>query len=292
MWLSKQLRRVRWKRVLLTVLVIYVVGIALVCLFPDRVVLFPSRDAIEIPGTTRELVASAVGTLEVWTTRTAGVRSGEPRAFVLAFNGNGSRAERELGRIESMWAGHAVELWAVNYPGYGGSGGAARLKDIPLAALAAYDALAQRAAGRPIFVSGHSLGTTAALYVAANRPVAGLVLHNPPPLRQLIMGRFGWFNLWIAAARVAAAVPPELDSIANARRCSAPVVFILAGGDTFVRPKYQQMVVDAYAGPKRLVRLAGYEHNAPVTSAGLRKVRPEIDWLVEQSQRPLTHHLP
>ncbi len=94
--------------------------------------------------------------------------SNEPEAYVLAFNGNGSRAENELIRLLPMWDEHAVEIWAVNYPGYGQSTGAAKLRNIPPAALAAYDALARHANGRPIFVSGHSIGTTAALYVAAH----------------------------------------------------------------------------------------------------------------------------
>src|SRR6185312_16802983 len=100
-----------------------------------------------------------------------------------------------------------VEIWSMNYTGYGQSSGSARLSTIAPSALATYDELNRRAAGRPIFVSGHSIGTTAALYVAAHRPVAGLILHNPPPLRQLINGRFGWFDFWIASSRVAAAVP-------------------------------------------------------------------------------------
>jgi hypothetical protein len=39
--------------------------------------------------------------------------------------------------------------------------------------------------------------------VAANRPCAGLVLTNPPPLRNMILQRFGWWNLWLLATPVA-----------------------------------------------------------------------------------------
>jgi len=278
------LRKVHAKRALWIILAIYVVGILLVSIFPDRVVLFPSHYAINHPLMSRETVAGPSGNLDVCVMRTPqAVISNEPQAYVLAFNGNGSRAENELIRLLPMWDEHAVEIWAVNYPGYGQSAGAAKLRNIPPAALAAYDALAQRANGKPIFVSGHSIGTTAALYVAANRPVAGLVLHNPPPLRQLINGRFGWFDFWIASSRVAAAVPDELDSVANAAKCKEVAVFILAGHDTFVRPKYQQMVVDAYAGPKELVKIASYEHNTPVTAPEVTAVRVKIDWLWKQA---------
>lgn len=271
------------KRIVAAFLVVNVLGVLLAWVWPDRFILFPSTGAIAVPGAERTAVAGPAGTVEVWTARTAGAHGGEPEAFVLAFNGNGSRAERELARLEPMWAGHSVEIWAVNYPGYGGSSGPVLVKNIPPAALAAYDALAQKATGRPIFVCGHSIGTTAALYVAANRPVAGVVLHNPPPLRQLIHGRFGWFNLWIASGRVVAAVPDQLDSLANGGRCSAPAVFVLADRDTLVLPKYQQKVVDAYSGPKRIVHHATYGHNTPVAVPEVARVRPAIDWLWGQA---------
>jgi hypothetical protein len=275
--------RIWLSRIVIGVFALYVLGIVATCFWPDRFILFPSTRPIAVPQARRVEVAGPAGSLEIWTSRPY-PHSAEPEAFVLAFNGNGSRAERELGRLEPTWAGHDVEIWAVNYPGYGTSHGPALVKNIPPAALAAYDALAQKARGRPIFVSGHSIGTTAALYVGANRPVAGLVLHNPPPLRQLIQGRFGWFNLWIASSRVVSAIPDRLDSIANGGRCSAPAVFILAEWDTLVLPKYQQKVVDAYHGPKRFMHVANYGHNTPVAGEEVARVRHDIDWLWREAR--------
>jgi uncharacterized protein len=263
MLLTRMVLKIRWKRVFTALLVLYVLGLVFTFLFPDRLVLFPSRERIDVPGTTRNTISGPAGELEIWTARTDAARSMEPQAYVLAFNGNGSRAERELARLQPMWAHHPVEIWAVNYPGFGGSAGEAKLAEIPPAALAAYDALALHAKGKPIFISGHSIGTTPALYLGTKRPVAGLVLHNPPPLRQLIMGRFGWFNFWIAASVVAHHVPKELDSLSNGKRCTAPALFIQAGHDTLVRPKYQRMVVDAYAGPKQEIHVSVYGHNDP-----------------------------
>ena len=167
------------------------------------------------------------------------------------------------------WGDLPVEVWAVNYPGYGGSAGPARLKSIPPAALAAYDALAKRANGKPIFLLGQSLGTTAALFVAANRPCAGVILSNPPPLKQLIWQRHGWWNLWLLATPVALSVPSELDNLANARRVNAPAVFVLAGNDTVVPPKYQEQVFAAYAGPKRAIRVSDIDHNDPLSDKDL-----------------------
>src|SRR2546429_470384 len=80
--------------------------------------------------------------------------------------------------------------------------------------------------GRPSSGAGRGSGPPAAWTVAANRPVAGLVLPNPPPLRRLILRRFGWGNLWLAAGPVAMGVPSELNSLDNATKVHAPAVFI------------------------------------------------------------------
>jgi hypothetical protein len=129
------------------------------------------------------------------------------------------------------------------------------------------------------------------LYVAANRPVAGLVLQNPPPLRRLILGYYGWWNLWVAAGPLASRVPPELDSIANGSRCSAPAVFISAGADPIIPARYHRMVIDAYAGPKRVIEMPGADHDAPLTREAAADFAKGLDWLwggagIKDSGRP------
>jgi pimeloyl-ACP methyl ester carboxylesterase len=156
----------------------------------------------------------------------------------------------------------------MNHPGFGRSDGPAELRKMAPAALGVYDAICQIAGDRPVYIDADSMGCTQALYTAAerqgSRPVAGLVLKNPPPLRQLVMGRFGWWNLWLAAGPIAAGVPKELDAVASARRVKAPAIFIRAMNDTLVPPGYQQKIIDAYAGEKVMVDFRDAEHNTPL----------------------------
>lgn len=255
--------------------------------FADRLILHPSTALIPVINGQRVEVPSASGALEIWAIRTSTARTIAPKAFVLAFIGNASRAEYECPLTADEWSQLPVEVWTVNYPGFGGSAGAAKLKFIPPAALAAYDAMAKTAAGRPIFVSGNSIGTTAALHVAANRAVAGMVLRNPPPLRQLIVGHYGWWNLWLAAGPIAAQIPSELDSIANAKKVTAPAIFLLSQNDTIIPPQFQQRVVSAYAGPKRLIHLPNADHNDPLEPPTFTQLRGELQWLYSTaSDRP------
>lgn len=246
----------------------------------DQLILFPSRDPLRFAGIRRvEVPVPGRQPVEVWAARSAGAAAREPQAFVLCFIGNASRAEADALATAEEWERRPVEVWAVNYPGYGGSPGRARLADIPPSALAAYDALRDRAGGRPIFVSGHSLGTTAALHVAANRPVAGATLWSPPPLRDMILKRFGWWNLWLLAGPVSMNVPSEMDSLRNGPKVTAPAVFVVTGQDTVVPIKYQVKVLNAYAGPTRVVRLPDSQHNALLEGEMVGEYQRGLDWL-------------
>lgn len=256
-------------------------AILAVPMLPDRLILFPTTHHLEAGEATRVMVPFPGGEVEVWQAQSRAARaSGSAEVFILRFYGNADRAERWPVAEAQMWDERAVEVWAVNYPGYGGSTGPARLGAIGPAARAAFDALAGKAAGRPIIVFGTSLGTAAALHLAAERPVNGLLLHNPPPIREMILEQFGWWNLWLLAGPWSRRIPPALDSIANARQATARAVFLLAEHDEVVAPRFQRRVVEAYAGEKRILDLRGAYHNSPLDAAALAELRGAMEWLL------------
>lgn len=208
---------------------------------PDRLILFPSTARIESGAAERKAVAFAGGELEIWRSASPlAQRTGRADIYLLRFYGNADRAERWVADEARMWGQRAIEVWGVNYPGFGGSTGPARLASIGPAALTAFDALKGAADDRPIIAFGASMGTTAALAVAAQRPVAGLILQNPPPLRQILLRQFGWWNLWLLASPLAQKIPADLDSIANARAARAPAIFLIAEEDEVVAPRFQR----------------------------------------------------
>ena len=264
----------------------FLVTVPAACLLsPDRLVLFPTRAPTPHAGAKRESLPFRDGALELWTARSRPASTGRAEVYVLRFYGNADRADPNVGReIVEQWSRRDTVLWGVNYPGYGGSDGAAHLESIGPAALAAYDAL-RREAGpdRPILVFGTSLGTTAALHVAAQRPdLAGLILQNPPPIRQIILKGYGWWNLWLLAGPLAMHVPAALDSVANARAAHGRGVFLLAERDEMVAPKYQRLVVEAYAGEKRVVTPAGAQHNSPIEGQARTDFEGAVGWLLER----------
>ena len=254
---------------------------------PDHLILFPTRAPIDAGGAVRKMVPFGNGELEIWTAKSRRAQQqGQADIFILRFYGNADRADRWAAAEADMWNDRAVEIWGMNYPGFGGSTGPARLSKIGPAVIAAFDELKHNARDRPIVPYGASIGATAALHLAAQRPVAGLILHNPPPLREMILRRFGWWNLWLLAGPVALQIPRDLDSIENAKASHAPAVFLLAEKDEIVPPRYHKLVVNAYAGEKRVIALHGAHHNDPVEGTALADLNDALGWLLGKSRSP------
>jgi pimeloyl-ACP methyl ester carboxylesterase len=223
------------------------------------------------------------GDLQVLSLRTEGCGVHRPAAFVLVFGGNQDRAEWTVASAAEAWRPFPVEIVALNYPGYGQSTGPATLDAIAASARELFDAVRERDGRRPIFVQGNSLGAAVALSLAAERPVAGMVLQNPPPLRQLLLWWFGPMNLWIITGRAAADVPAALDTSRTAPRCHCPSVFVIAGGDLLAPPWFQWSIVTAYGGPRKIVALPWAPHNAPVEGDKLDELRGQIGWMWERT---------
>ena len=93
-------------------------------LLPDRLVLFPSTNRIDAGSATRHAVSFHGGELEIWRAASRAARQQQPPEFyVLRFYGNADRADRWVAAEAEMWPGRAVEVWGMNYPGFGGSTG-------------------------------------------------------------------------------------------------------------------------------------------------------------------------
>jgi uncharacterized protein len=280
---------------------------------PDYLILFPTRAPIDAGGAVRKTIPFENGELEIWTAQSRRARQqGRADVFILRFYGNADRADRWPAIEAEMWNDRAVEIWGMNYPGFGGSTGPVRLARIGPAAAAAFNELKRYAANKgavesgvpsgttlssaleaphataPIMLFGTSIGATAALYVAVSHPteIAGLILQNPPPLREMILRQFGWWNLWLLAGPVALQIPRDLDCIANASTSRAPAIFLLAERDEIVAPRFHRLVVEAYAGEKRIIELEGAHHNDPVEGTSLADLNDALGWMLAKTSSP------
>ncbi len=245
----------------------------------DYLIVFPNNQVIEAEGAEQLLIPSGQGTIEVWKTRSPGSKCHEPTAFVLRFVGQGDRAERWATSTARQWRAKPVEVWAMNYPGSGGSTGPPRLDSLCASAEQTYDALRKVAVRRPVFVQANSLGTTVALCLAARRPIAGLILDNPAPLRQVIMDRYGSWILRPLAWPASMQIPFQLDAIANASRSKVPAIIIHSEKDASISLNLQRLIDKAYQGPKREILVLGAGHMSPLTPEAEAQFCEDLEWL-------------
>ncbi len=205
----------------------------------DRLILFPSTQPLRCRGTEHSKSPPRAGGRSRCGPRD---RPAPPRASNLARSCSSStatrRAEPMAAYVAEEWGRRPVEVWAVNYPGYGGSPGPAAEVDPARDARRLRRAEAGRR--RPPDLPQRPEPRH------DRRPPRGGQSRSPAyPLEpaaaaDMILG-FGWWNLWLIATPVALSVPSELDSLANARlalrrRCSS------RPGDSVVPLKYQAKV--------------------------------------------------
>ena len=180
-------------------------------------------------------------------------RDGKPAPAVLYFCGN---AEEQTGFF--LWSPNELRPYGVagvDYRGYGRSDGKASEKALKADALAVYDALAARLGDDPrIVVMGRSLGTALAAWVAARRPVAGVVLVTP-------------FDSLAAVGQQAHPLVPvrlllkyPFDVLPDAANVKAPTLFLIASADTLVPPVHAERLAAAWKAPKEVRVIEGATH--------------------------------
>ncbi len=182
------------------------------------------------------------------------VKAPSPRTpLVIYYGGN---AEELSWQMTEPWPAD-WSLALVNYRGYGESDGKPSEAALFGDALEVYDALARRADVDPerIVLVGRSLGSGVATYVAAERPVAAVVLISPYDSMTALAGRhYPWLPVGLLLKH-------PFDAASRAPRIRAPLLAIAGGRDRIVPLAHSRRLVEAWAGPKRLVELGEADHN-------------------------------
>jgi pimeloyl-ACP methyl ester carboxylesterase len=103
---------------------------------------------------------------------------GHARGSVMYFHGNAGSL-REWGQVASELSGLGLEVFIVDYRGYGKSTGEIRSYDQFLADAEVVFLACQRKTSLQLAVYGRSLGTGVAAYIASRLPVKGVLLESP-----------------------------------------------------------------------------------------------------------------
>ena len=171
--------------------------------------------------------------------------AGKP--IVLYFHGNGGALVDRVNRFRGLTK-NGNGLLALSYRGYGGSTGSPNETGVLSDAAAAYAFAAAQYPASRIAVLGESLGTGVAIWLAAEKPVASVVLEAPYtsivdigaaaypflPVRLLLKDRF------LSDERVS--------------RVTAPVLVLHGERDRVVPIEYGERLFALIRAPKKFVR--------------------------------------
>jgi pimeloyl-ACP methyl ester carboxylesterase len=178
---------------------------------------------------------------------------------VVYFGGNAEDVSRTIPDLAEAFPSSSI--YAMHYPGYGGSSGQPSERTIFAAALACFDRV--RAEHPHVVVIGRSLGSGVAVYVASRRPVARLVLVTPfDSFADAAAAQYPLFPVrWL--------LRDKYESWRYAPRVQAPTRLLVPGDDELVprssserlRTRFHPALVDYVVVP-------GHGHNTIQDSPG------------------------
>jgi hypothetical protein len=187
----------------------------------------------------------------------------DARGTVLFFGGNGFFLSDSRSFVE-MITSFDVNLFMMDYRGYGRSEGTPTVPDVKQDGLRAYRLVTDELGVAPerLVVHGHSLGTFLTTYVVAEREAAGIVLQNPATnVRDWIEHLVPWYLRLFVRFNVS----PTLEHDDNAERVAEIGVPTLVGGGKRDRITDWRMARRVYrrsaAADKRFVLLEEAQHN-------------------------------
>jgi hypothetical protein len=200
------------------------------------------------------------------------VKTAHPRApLIIYYGGN---AEELSWQMTEPWPAE-WSLALVNYRGYGESDGNPSEAALFADALVVFDALVRRPDVDPtrIVLVGRSLGSGVAVYVAAERPVAAVVLVSPyDSMTALGQRHYPWLPVGLLLKH-------PFDSESRAPRIHAPLLAIAAGRDRIIPPAHSRKLAEAWGGPKRFVEFGEADHN---DISGAPQFWPAIDGFLRE----------
>jgi uncharacterized protein len=240
---------------LLSLVVAYLLLIIVVAVFQRRLIYFPtqlSSDVAERAAAARGFVAwrNTTGDVIGWRLPVSGL----PTASVLIAHGNaGSAVDRDY-LARPIHQAAAVDVYILEYPGYGIRAGSPSMASLLSAADEAFDLLP---VDEPVYVVGESLGSGVAAHLAQTRGrrVAGLMLFMPyDKLASVARSKMPFLP-------VALVLRDKFAPSEWLKEYHGPVKIVLAGADEVIPARFGRRLYDGLSGPKDLQVVPGARHN-------------------------------
>jgi uncharacterized protein len=242
-------------RVLLIAVIVYGVLCLGVFALQRQLLYFPTRipaDVVVQAGAEHGFAPwkNPAGQIIGWKIPASGVSTGS----VLIAHGNAGCAIGRDYLAQPVHDAGAVDVFVLEYPGYGARSGVPGKRSFDAAAEEAFHLLP---AGVPKYVVSESIGTGVACDLVKNHPgeIAGLVLFVPYHDLPSVAQRRFWFLPAYFFVR------DRFDPAADLKDYRGPVKFVIAGDDEIIGPASGLKLARGYAGPKDLEVVPGAHHN-------------------------------
>ena len=179
------------------------------------------------------------------------IKSGDSKRTLLFFHGNAGNIGDRLGKID-LFHRLGLNVFIIDYRGYGKSSGKPTEKGIYADAKAAYDYLKERKDVdiNQIISYGASLGGTVAIDLAINRSVHALIVDST------------FSSAVDMAKRIYPFIPSfliqiKMDSFTKIRQVAIPKLFIHSVDDQIVPFVLGKKLFDAAPEPKKFIEIVG-----------------------------------
>lgn len=246
-------------RLLRVIAVAYLAVLVLARVFESHLIFFPNEPGrLDGDWHPQNLPAE-----DVWLQTSDGVKlhawwiPAETAKFTfVGFHGNaGNIANRS--DVYRVLRESPANVLAVEYRGYGRSGGAPSEAGLYRDADAAYEYLTQtrKIAPATIIAFGQSLGTAVAAHLAAKSAVGGVVLEAPFPSLSAMARRVFWFIPGIQLA-----VLTQFRTDRQLANIHAPILVVHCSDDPVIPPQLEEQVYAAAREPKYILRIQGRGH--------------------------------
>ena len=242
-------------RILITLLITYLGVVLLAVLFQRRLLYFPTKLSLEsaVEAARREgfePCKTPAGQIIAWKRPAKGL----PVGSVLVAHGNaGGALDRDYIALP-IHAAAALDVYVLEYPGYGARPGRPAMKNFLAAGEEAFKTLP---AHLPVYLVGESIGAGVVAHLAKTFParVSGILLFAPyDDLGAVAQGQMPLLPVkWILRDRFRPAV-----WLADYH---GPVKIVIAERDEIIPSRFGRRLFDACQGPKELQLIPDAGHN-------------------------------
>ncbi len=230
----------------------------LIYFLQERLIFFPqplAQDPLQAnPGVAIEevsLVTADQVRLRGWLVKAAATQA--PAPLLIYFGGN---AEEVSWLVSSAGRYAGWSLLLVNYRGYGRSEGRPGEAELFADALQIYDYAVSRAQGGRVALMGRSLGSGVAVYLAAQRPVAGVILVSPyDSVESVAKGVYPFLPISLMLKH-------RFDSLSRAPGIKAPLLCLVASADRVIPRRHSERLYAAWGGTKQWREIGPASHDS------------------------------